>query len=402
MSSPNFHSQDNYPQGREKKKTIVDINPWGAENLFTLNLFNEEEYACFMRSLTKAELMVISPLHINIQVIRCRATQIPFSKHGSIAYPLKSPTETKELPWTDFRNLPFIVVYNEGYNPKNNYEAKINLQNIVRARKLMEEKLGHPLFEGGRTRYRLIGQGFCTFSNTQMAKLQDELDIENNNCHVTPHGLRQHEICEYQEKLNHNVPKAQVENWLNSHYPLADAVYTGCVSGKFPNLIDNNKLIFEQFWTCLRKFITQYLNTKTNDLLNQNSKAQADVYKRQINLGDRMVTYEMLFEFLISNELLNDIQDINSNDVRYNLFEEFCILASNFSNDEGSNLFACGAVHEVTGEAPDKIIEKSIQNTALDRRRIEVDRAKKVSEWSPGYLQKALIDVFLTGDADLY
>ena len=30
-----------------------------------------------------------------------------------------------------------------------------------------------------------------------------------------------------------------------------------------------------------------------------------------------MVTYEILFEFHISNELLNDIQDINSNDVRY-------------------------------------------------------------------------------------
>ena len=81
--------------------------------------------------------------------------------------------ETKELPWTDFRNLPFIVVYNEGYNLKSNYEAKINLQNIVRARKFMEEKLDHPLFEGGRTRYRFIGQGFCTFSNKQMTKLQD-------------------------------------------------------------------------------------------------------------------------------------------------------------------------------------------------------------------------------------
>ena len=132
------------------------------------------------------------------------------------------------------------------------------------------------------------------------------------------------------------------------------------------------------------------------DRIIENSKAQADIYKREVNLGDRMVTYEMLFEFLMSNELLNDIQDINSNDVPYNLFEQFCILASNFSNDEGSNLFAYGAVHEVTGEAPDKIIEKNIQNTALDLSRIEVGRAKKAPEWSPGYLQKAFID------ADLY
>ena len=132
--------------------------------------------------------------------------------------------------------------------------------------------------------------------------------------------------------------------------------------------------------------------------MHQNSKTETDVYS---NLGDRMVTYEMLFQFLISKELLNDIQDINSYDIRHNIFEEFCILDANFSNDEGSNLLSYGAVHEVTGEAPDEIIEKNIKNTALDRRRVEVDRCRKAPEWSPGYLQKAFVDVFLTGDADL-
>ena len=119
---------------------MVDINPWGAEDLFTLNLFNEEEYACFMRSLTKAELMVISPLHINIQVIRCRATQIPFSKHGSIAYPLKSPMETKSYPGQIFAICLLSWFTMKSIDPENNYEAKINL---VRARKFMVEKLGN-------------------------------------------------------------------------------------------------------------------------------------------------------------------------------------------------------------------------------------------------------------------
>ena len=77
-----------------------------------------------------------------------------------------------------------------------------------------------------------------------------------------PHGLRQHEICEYHEKLTYRVPKAQVENWLSSHYPLADAVYTGCFSGKFPNFTDINAIfLFEKFWLCLKKFIIQ-LTTK--------------------------------------------------------------------------------------------------------------------------------------------
>ena len=147
----------------------------------------------------------------------------------------------------------------------------------------------------------------------------------------------------------------------------------------------------------MKKFIIQ-LTTK-NDDLHQNSKTETDLYS---NLGDRMITYEMLFQFLISKELLNDIQDINSYDIRNNIFEEFCILAANFSNDEGSNLLSYGAVHEVIGESPDEIIENNIKNTALDRRRVEVDRCRKAPEWSPGYLQNAFVDVFLTGDADLY
>ena len=43
------------------------------------------------------------------------------------------------------------------------------------------------------------------------------------------------------------------------------------------------------------------------------------------------------------------------------VIEEFCILASNFSNGEGSNIFGYGVVHEITGEAPDKIIEKTFK-----------------------------------------
>ena len=89
-SSPLCDNENSQEEKEISKKTFTIINPWSTENLFSLNLFNEEHYACFMRSLTKAELMGISLLHINIQVIRCRAKQIPFSKHGSIEYPLVS------------------------------------------------------------------------------------------------------------------------------------------------------------------------------------------------------------------------------------------------------------------------------------------------------------------------
>ena len=392
-SSPLLSDKENSQEDKQiNKKTIPIINPWSAENLFSLNLFNEEHYACFMRSLTKAELMVISPLHINIQIIRCRATQIPFSKHGSIAYPLKSPMETNELPWTDFRNLPFIVVYNEDCDANKSYEAKINLHNIVHARELMTENVQHPLFDGGRSRYRLISDGFCTFTNEQMDKLKKQLQNADNS-YVVPSGIRQHQIDEYRLKLKQHVPKAQVENWLYSEYPLADAVFKGFFSGRFSNFVSETiEFLFEEFWLSLKNFVLKKIMKECNE-----NKIDIVEYSRQSNLGDRMVTYELLIEYLISNKLLNDVHGVS-----YTVYEEFCILAISFSNDEGSNFFAYGAVNDITGDAPDEIIEKNLQHTVLDRRRIEVDRAKKAPEWSPGYLQKAFVDVFLTGDADLY
>ena len=388
-SSPLFCDNENSQEENEiSKKTILPtINPWSAENLFSLNLFNEEHYASFMRSLTKAELMVISPLHINIQVIRCRGTQIPFSKHGSIAYPLKRPMETNELPWTDFHNLPFIVVYSEDSDANKSYEAKIDLRNIIRASEFMTETVKHHLFEGGRTRNRLIGEGFCTFTPEQMEKLAKQL-IDG-----VPSGIRQHKIDDYQPKLKHPVPKAQVENWIHSEYPLADAVFNGFYSGQFPNFFtETGEFLFEQFWLCLKNFILKKITKQCNE-----KEMDTVEYNRQSNLGDRMVTYGLLIDYLFSNHLLNDVSGVS-----YTIYEEFCILATSFSNDEGCNMFAYGAVNDVTGDAPDEIIEKNLQHTVLDRRRIEVDRAKKAPEWSPGYLQKAFVDVFLTGDADLY
>ena len=35
---------------------------WGPENLFSLNITNGHIYECFMKSLTKAEIMCITPL----------------------------------------------------------------------------------------------------------------------------------------------------------------------------------------------------------------------------------------------------------------------------------------------------------------------------------------------------
>jgi len=197
------------------KVGVLKTNVWGPENLFTVDLFNDDNYACFMRSLTLAERLVITPLHILINVLRCRSTQIPFVTNSSIAFPLQNILETDELPWTGFRNLPFIVVvYNNGDPDDTGFikEAKINLNKIVRARDFMTQKFVHPLFPNSRPRYRFVNDGFCTFTDGQMAKLRDELMQADSSGYAEPVGLRKVFLNEISTELARTVPKLQVQN----------------------------------------------------------------------------------------------------------------------------------------------------------------------------------------------
>ena len=92
------------------------VNPWGPENLFSLNINNENEFKTFMMSLSRIEIMCISPLLINIVIMRCPGSGVPSSRHGTIAYPMQTPMQANPLPWYDFKNLPFIIVYRKEKN----------------------------------------------------------------------------------------------------------------------------------------------------------------------------------------------------------------------------------------------------------------------------------------------
>ena len=248
-----------------KQQGITGINIYGLENLFALDLWSDHHYAAFMHSLTVAEILVITPLLIAILLLRCRATQMPFTKNSSIGFPLKSPMETDELPWTNFRNLPFIkVVYKNGKNGVEK-EAKINLQNIVRARNLMTQRFEHKEYPNGRPRYRFVDDGFCTFTNEQMTKLSDELKAEDAEGYSEPMGLREiHMNDETMEDVSKNVPKQQVLNWILSEFPYGNAVHDGCMSDD--NMLDSEgNFEMESFWITLKKFIISDLSTKCKD-----------------------------------------------------------------------------------------------------------------------------------------
>ena len=172
-----------------------------------------------MESLTAAELMVIRPYHIVISVLRSRSTQMPFSKNSSIGFPLKKPMEAKHLPWSNFKSLPFIVVEYDNGDSRIQKEAKVNLNQILRAKHLMTQRMVTEQFPGGRSRYRFFDDGFCTFTNEQIQKLDDQLKELDSDGYAVPQGLRKVVSSNPEADLLKVVPKEQVYNWIFSGFP---------------------------------------------------------------------------------------------------------------------------------------------------------------------------------------
>ena len=60
---------------------------------------------------------------------------------------------------------------------------------------------------------------------------------------------------------------------------------------------------------------------------------------------------------------------------------------------------AIGGTVDYCQDHPDKIVERNLKDTALDRRPLQPDKANPAPEWKDSYLQKAFPGIFLTGDA---
>ena len=297
---------------------------------------------------------------------------MPFSKNSSISFPLKSALETGELPWTGFSRLPFIRVVIKNDSTGVEKEAKINLQNIVRARQLMTQRFTHREYPNGRPRYRFVEDGFSPFTNEQMVQLRTELEAADTEGYSEPMGLRTlHMNDDTMEDVSKNVPKQQVQNWILAQYPYGKAVHDGCISND--SMLDKEgNFQFELFWIALKKFIISDLNAKYKDTIGDPKKEQ--LYLEKVNCGDQMVTYEYLIQFVASIGLINLITNHNI-DVYAEIYEEFSVLASFFTNDEGPD-FVQGCVHPSMSNDPEEIYRTNIQNTILDRRRIALDRTE--------------------------
>ena len=107
------------------------INKWGEANLFTLNLTSNQDFKNFTDTITQLEWMCITPLLLNITIVRCYGSQVPVRRNGTIAYPLKTPMRAKSLPWCNFKNLPYIIVYRDDKNIEESTAGKIDCNKIL-------------------------------------------------------------------------------------------------------------------------------------------------------------------------------------------------------------------------------------------------------------------------------
>ena len=391
---PIYNESNDDDDSQSSQSSVRDvgekINKWSEENLFSLNLQSNEDYKTFMSKLTKIEKMVITPMLLNIMIYRCHGSGVPASHHGTIAYPLKSPMETNSLPWYDFENLPFIIVYRREKNEKYNMEAKIDLRKIEMAWQWMTKRIK---FKGqDRSLNRLVDEFFIQFTGENMRKLKERLDGHDVG---VPRGLREHIVSEDAEKLTETISKDFLKTWLKSTLLFAQTVRSAFIQELDEENLAEKVDPYDLFWDKLEGYSMKYLQNK---ILNSTDRVEIDNYKKWIEEGT-VVTILTLRKYTESKGYLNKVDKLESYDKSYHIFDEFLILKQRFSNDLGQGCVDIGGTVQSAEEHPDTIIDRNLKNTALDRRPIEPDLANPAPEWTASYLQKIFLNVFLTGDA---
>ena len=162
------------PEIHHRGFTVKDICPFSRYNLVTTNLFTDEAYYLLANSLTQAEQAVLTPLHMQLFVIRKRSNNIAFSSHGGIYYPLKSMKMARNLPWYDFKEVPIMVsVFTDFYGEI--HLATIYMKQICHVRELMQRKMNCPVYDTIRNFYILCSDHHVPFSNKSMKLLSDIL-----------------------------------------------------------------------------------------------------------------------------------------------------------------------------------------------------------------------------------
>ena len=393
----------------DSQDSLADVAPtsiclYSEQNLVATDVYSDAAYRLFVNTWTRAETMVLRPLHLMVTVMRLRANTIPFSKHGSICYPLKLPQPARRLPWYSFETLPFVVIV-QNRSDGTSTEAMINMQTILRARHFME-RIVPCKYNPGQTRtfYRFVGAQWTPFSNDNLAALQARLSERTEPSR--PAGLRVLLVDDVHARADKALHARQFRDWLESGYDMANALGSAYRARCGGEGADTSEVTAHDLYTVVERYVEERACVDVENRHRERHDAplgdgeDIDVTMRHV------IDCSIANGWLLSSDAESVGQPVASALSRDRLLELCCeeleILSRECGNDEGgAGGVAAGATAAPQSERPDTIREQGIARTALHRIPMPpADRENPLPESMPGYMQMGFPGVFLSGDAD--
>ena len=388
------------------------MNPYLDQNLVSTFIWNDNSYCVFVKTLTYAEKMVLTPLHMQVVILRLRSNNIPFSSHGAICYPLKKPSQAVHLPWYDFNEMPFIVMT---YRNKLGtvHEATVDMNKIRIAAEYMNRDMTCPIEDKPRKFYRFCEE--IPFSNENLQYLQQAL--ENPDKPSYPKSLRRLDQAQLHKRGDKPIQPPEFQNWLQSGFRIASMLWD---SYKL-DCVKNEKIATpEDFFNLIKHYAAENENIqKQNANAPTTGNGNVDIDNVTVTTQD-IIKFATTQKWLLGITALTDstIHEGQNDDVTMNITnihgtlhenlfdccEELELLSREYSNDEGQDsAVASGALIDIETEHPAYLIQQGAKKSALHRVPFaDPNWENPLPEHTPGYFQKAFPFVFLSGDADPY
>ena len=389
----------------EDNFNINDINPYSSENLISTCLWNDEAYRLFANTLTEAEKMVLTPLHVQVIILRLTSNHVPFSRHGAICYPLQKFNQAINLPWFNFRQLPFIVFTHKD-KLGSVHEALVDMNKIRKAREFMTRDKIDPVNGKPRKYYRFSDE--IPFHNDNMNMLAESLTDPTKPSY--PKELRTLKQSELHQRADKPIQLLELQNWLQSRYEYADSIWD---SYKAKCIKDNKPPLAEDFFHDIKHFLlachpenenhSESTTTNTNNLdINSVNVTVCNIVQYGIQqkwLQGNTSLSQTTTDVSTGNNKIFDSTNLPESlkELLFNFCEELELLSRDYSNDEGQeSSVATGVRAEIETEHPDILIQQGLQQSVLHRVPMPQPRWENpIPEHFPGFLQKAYPFFFL-------
>ncbi|KAF0293569.1 hypothetical protein FJT64_008674 [Amphibalanus amphitrite] len=355
--------------------------------------------------------MVLRPVHLVVSVLRLRANQVPFCKHGTISYPLKDACRARNLPWYDFERLPFVVLV-QSRRDGTSAEAMVNMQTILRAKHFMERTM-ECKYNPRQTRpfYRFVGEQWMPFSNENLAALQRRLSEPDRPS--TPAGLRVVLASDIHARADKVLRFHEFCNWLESGFTMADELWKSFRLSRSGEGADTTEAGQDDLWEVIENFVVGQAVDAAADRHNGGQHERRTDDDDESDADEIDVTMRHVLNCAVANGWLLpapvDGDNVDStgepSSVLLRCCEELEMLGREFGNDEGVRAggISAGAVCGPHSERPEDIRRQGIARSALLHIPMPgVDRENPLPESTPGYMQMAFPEVFRSGDADPY